>query len=234
MTYPSLKKCGVCGLMKPSSQMMPGDLVRAPIASLIEVEHPQWSADQFICLEDLNTYRALHIEKSLIAERGELSSLEREVVDSLREHELLSANVDDEFIGQRTLGDRLSDRLAAFGGSWSFLILFTGGMAMWIGVNAIVLRTSAFDAYPFILLNLVLSFIAAIQAPVIMMSQNRLEARDRMRAEHDYRINLKAELEIRHLHVKLDELMSHQWERMMEIQQMEVELMTELCRGKNR
>ncbi|BBO32289.1 hypothetical protein PLANPX_1901 [Lacipirellula parvula] len=209
--------------------MMPGDLVRAPIAALITADHPQWSTDQYICLDDLNRYRATQIEKSLTAERGELSALEQEVVDSLREHELLTENVDEEFAGQRTLGDRLSDQLAAFGGSWTFLIVFAAGMATWIGVNAVVLRNEAFDAYPFILLNLVLSFIAAIQAPVIMMSQNRQEARDRMRAEHDYRINLKAELEIRHLHVKLDELMSHQWERMMEIQQMEVELMTEIC-----
>jgi uncharacterized membrane protein len=234
MSRSRLKKCIACGQSKPASHMMPGDLVRAPITALIESDHPTWSSDQYICHEDLNRYRALHIEQSLTAERGELSSLEQEVVDSLREHELLSQNIGAEFGGQRTLGDRLADALASFGGSWTFLVIFTATMATWIIVNVLLLRENAFDAYPFILLNLALSFVAAIQAPIIMMSQNRQEARDRMRAEHDYRINLKAELEIRHLHVKLDELMSHQWERLMEIQQMEIELMSEICNQRKR
>ena len=214
--------------------MMPAALVRTPIAALIAADCPAWGPDSHICLPDLNRYRAAHIEQTLEQERGELSKLEKEVVESLRDQDVLSENIDDEFVERRTLGDRLSDRLAAFGGSWTFLTLFGGAMTTWIVINVIFLRDVAFDPYPFILLNLVLSCIAAIQAPVIMMSQNRQEAKDRLRSEHDYRVNLKAELEIRHLHAKLDQLMSHQWERLMEIQQMEVELMSELAGRKDR
>ena len=115
------------------------------------------------------------------------------------------------------MGEALADRIATFGGSWKFIIVFGSVLGTWIVINALVLRAKPFDPYPFILLNLILSCLAAIQAPVIMMSQNRQEAKDRLRSEHDYRINLKAELEIRHLHEKLDHLLSHQWERLAEI-----------------
>jgi uncharacterized membrane protein len=103
---------------------------------------------------------------------------------------------------------------------------------VWIGTNAVMLATRAFDPYPFILLNLVLSCLAAVQAPVIMMSQNRSEARDRLRAENDYKVNLKAELEIRHLHEKLDHLLRRQYNRLFEIQQIQIELLQEIGRPK--
>src|SRR6266567_4500211 len=127
-----------------------------------------------------------------------------------------------------TFGERLSDRIAEFGGSWKFLITFGAVIVVWIGANAVLLATRAFDPYPFILLNLVLSCLAAIQAPVIMMSQNRAELRDRLRSENDYKINLKAELEIRHLHVKIDHLLRRQYNRLFEIQQIQIELLEEL------
>jgi uncharacterized membrane protein len=110
-----------------------------------------------------------------------------------------------------------------FGGSWTFLLVFAGCMGLWILLNRDA--QSAFDPFPFILLNLVLSCLAAIQAPIIMMSQHRQEARDRERASNDYRINLKAELEIRHLHDKIDHMLSKQWERLAEIQQLQIEIM---------
>jgi uncharacterized membrane protein len=118
--------------------------------------------------------------------------------------------------------------MAEFGGSWSFLIVFAGVLTLWIVLNAIVLTVRPFDPYPFILLNLVLSCIAAVQAPVIMMSQKRQEAKDRLRSQNDYKVNLKAELEIRQLHEKLDHLLSHQWERMLEVQELQIELIDEL------
>ncbi len=121
----------------------------------------------------------------------------------------------------------MSDVLAAFGGSWSFLIVFALFLALWMGYNVTAGDRSAFDAYPFILLNLILSTIAAIQAPVIMMSQKRQEAKDRLRSLNDYQVNLKAELEIRHLHEKLDHLISKQWQRLAEIQQLQLESMQE-------
>src|SRR5690606_1596748 len=114
---------------------------------------------------------------------------------------------------------------------WKFIITFGAILSSWIALNIVGLLARPFDPYPFILLNLVLSCLAALQAPVIMMSQNRQEARDRIRSKNDYKVNLKAELEIRHLHEKLDHLLIHQWQRLMEIQQIQVELMNEISRG---
>lgn len=133
-----------------------------------------------------------------------------------------------------TFGERLADRIASFGGSWKFLIIFFVFLSAWIAVNTLAFLDKPADPYPFILLNLVLSCIAAIQAPIIMMSQNRQEAKDRIRSQHDYQVNLKAELEIRHLHEKIDHLLSHQWERLVQIQEIQLELLTEINRKKSR
>jgi uncharacterized membrane protein len=124
----------------------------------------------------------------------------------------------------------LADKIASFGGSWSFLICFTVFITFWIGMNTMVIVTKPVDPYPFILLNLILSCIAAIQAPVIMMSQNRQEAKDRLRSQNDYQINLKAELEIQHLHEKLDHLLQHQWERLAQIQEIQLDLLSEMSK----
>ncbi|MBN1361088.1 MAG: DUF1003 domain-containing protein [Sedimentisphaerales bacterium] len=164
--------------------------------------------------------------------KGELTTLEHDVLRSLREHELLSTNVDAESEQAWTFGQRLADRIATFGGSWSFLIVFGILLSLWILMNSLVLLWRPVDPYPFILLNLVLSCLAAIQAPIIMMSQNRQEAKDRLRAEHDYQVNLKAELEIRQLHEKIDHLLSHQWERLVEIQEVQLELLSEIGKRK--
>lgn len=126
---------------------------------------------------------------------------------------------------QLTLGQRVADELAKFGGSWNFILGFGSILLVWIGVNTVILGTRAFDPYPFILLNLVLSSLAALQAPVIMMSQNRLETRDRLRAEEDYRVNLKAELEIGLLHEKLDPILLHQWQHLLEIQELHLDIL---------
>jgi uncharacterized membrane protein len=148
----------------------------------------------------------------------------------LQQHEIISSDISKQFEKKLTFGEQLSDRIAAFGGSWRFIILFGSVLLVWIVVNSIVLMSRAFDPYPFILMNLILSTIAALQAPVIMMSQNRSEARDRLRGENDYKINLKAELEIRHLHEKLDHLLRRQYNRLFEIQQIQIELLEELGR----
>ncbi len=220
--------CAVCGRLLPRRQLVLGAIVRPAVVETIRLEHPDWSSDQFICREDLSRYRGRYVHSLLESERGELTSLEQEVVDRMREHELLSANVDLQFERLWSLGERLADRIAAFGGSWTFLICFGVFVGLWIGANSLVLLWRPLDPYPFILLNLVLSCLAAIQAPIIMMSQNRQEAKDRLRSQHDYQVNLKAELEIRQLHEKLDHLLSHQWERLVEIQQVQLDLLSEL------
>ena len=153
------------------------------------------------------------------------TKLEQQVVQSLADHEVLAANIEAEFAGHRTFGERLSDQLAAFGGSWTFIIIFFVVLVVWMAFNVWAVTRDVFDPHPFILLNLVLSCLAAIQAPIIMMSQNRQEAKDRLRSENDYRVNLKAELEIRHLHEKIDHILTRQWERLAEIQQIQLEIM---------
>jgi uncharacterized membrane protein len=182
--------------------------------------------------DEVARYRARHIEDLLKDERGEVSELDRQVSASLASHETLAANVEDEFAEKRTVGERLSDGLATFGGSWSFLIGFFVLLVAWMALNVALADKGPFDPYPFILLNLVLSCIAAVQAPIIMMSQRRLETKDRLRSENDYRVNLKAELEIRHLHEKVDHLLTRQWQRLAELQQMQVEIMQEISSQK--
>jgi uncharacterized membrane protein len=208
---------------------MPGKFVRESVADLIREKYPGWSSGDYICFPDLNHFRAEYVQRLLKKEKGELSALELDVVRSLKEQEILTKNINAEFERQLTLGERISDKVADFGGSWKFIISFSIIIAIWISINAMAILQKPFDPYPFILLNLVLSCIAAFQAPIIMMSQNRQEAKDRMRSEHDYAVNLKAELEIRHLHTKIDQLMTHQWDRLMEIQQIQLELMDELA-----
>ncbi|MDE1893381.1 MAG: DUF1003 domain-containing protein [Xanthomonadaceae bacterium] len=229
----SLKKlpqqtCAVCGKPFASNKLVPADMVRQEIADEIARAVPQWSADKFICRADLADFRGRYVHALLESEKGELSTLEQDVLRSLKEHELLSTDVESEFEQQWTFAERLADRIAAFGGSWTFLIWFGVFLLLWIGMNSLTLLFRPVDPYPFIFLNLILSCVAAIQAPVIMMSQNRQEAKDRLRSQHDYQINLKAELEIRHLHEKVDHLLSHQWDRLVEIQELQLQLLSEL------
>jgi uncharacterized membrane protein len=226
----SIAICPVCQKQKKRSEMIAGELVRGPIAEMIQKAYPDWSQSSFICITDLNEFRAKYVREALEKDKGELTALEEQVSRSLKEQELLSKNVNLEFERKLTLGERLADGLAKYAGSWRFIIGFALVLALWITLNSYVLASRAFDEFPFILLNLCLSCLAAIQAPVIMMSQNRLEAKDRMRAEHDYIVNLKAELEIRSLHEKLDHLVVNQWQRLLEIQEVQTELMQELSR----
>jgi uncharacterized membrane protein len=219
--------CQICGNDRLSI-LSPGVLVRPVVAELIRKEIGKWSEDGWICMDDLQKFRHQYVQSLLKSEKGELTSLEEEVLESLRQQEILSRNPEEELQSGLTLGQRLADRIAAGGGSWPFIILFGIILFSWIAINSVALFKRPFDPYPFILLNLVLSCLAAIQAPVIMMSQSRQEARDRLQAIRDYQVNLKSELEIRHLHQKIDHLMSHQWERLLEIQEIQMELISEV------
>jgi uncharacterized membrane protein len=220
--------CQVCKQRKSMDEVLYGELVRPSVVETIRKRHPDWSDSGYICLNDLNHFRAEYIEDVLEEDKGELSLLESEVVKSMAEHELLSRDIESEFEEKLSLGQRMADRVAEFGGSWNFIGCFAAVMLLWIGVNSVALLWKPFDPYPFILLNLALSCLAAIQAPIIMMSQNRQEVKDRLRGEQDYRINLKAELEIHHLNEKLDHLIVNQWERLLKIQQIQMELLKEL------
>jgi uncharacterized membrane protein len=220
-------QCAVCGREKPARDITQLAVVRPSLIDRIRAEHPDLPGEGYICNEDLDRFRSRYVTELLGEERGELTKLEQEVVQSLADHETLAENIEAEYAGHRTLGERLSDQLASFGGSWTFIVIFFCVLVIWMAFNVLAVQRDVFDPYPFILLNLVLSCLAAIQAPIIMMSQNRQEAKDRLRSENDYRVNLKAELEIRHLHEKIDHILTRQWERLAEIQQIQLEMMQE-------
>jgi len=225
--------CQICKKAKSPHSGMIAELIRPSLLEFIKKKVPDLDSKAFICFEDLGNFRKDYVKEVLEDEIGELSALDNEVIQSLEQHEILSADISKQFEKKLTFGERLSDHIAEFGGSWKFLITFGAVIFVWIGANAVLLATRAFDPYPFILLNLILSCLAAVQAPIIMMSQNRAEVRDRLRAENDYKVNLKAELEIRHLHEKIDHLLRRQYNRLFEIQQIQIELLQEISHHKH-
>lgn len=220
-------RCAICG--DAARQPIAFGTVRPSLAAGLSAAHPKLAANDVVCRRHLTEQRTRYVEHLLERERGELSELERQVVDSLAREETVARDTEAAWSGRRTYGERVSDFVADFGGSWHFIISFFTILAVWIGFNMWAAARSIFDPYPFILLNLVLSCLAAIQAPIIMMSQKRQEAKDRLRSENDYRVNLKAEFEIRHLHEKLDHLINRQWERLAEIQQIQLEIMEDIA-----
>lgn len=226
--------CLVCQKKFSSHFLVPMGTVRESITQEISQDFPAWQPQDYICLSDLTRYRVQYVQSLLQSEQGEVSDLEVEVLHSMQQHELISKNVETTLEQQWTLGDRLADKIATFGGSWTFLICFTLFLIVWIAVNSIIMVKNPIDPYPFILLNLLLSCVAAMQAPIIMMSQNRQEAKDRQRSENDYQVNLKAELEIRHLHEKIDHLLLHQWDRLTKIQQVQLDLLEEMNKQRHK
>jgi uncharacterized membrane protein len=230
MPEPVAQRCFHCQKNRPYESMIPGEMLRPAIIETIKKRAPAWTSTQMICVDCLDVLRSEYVEDALKEEIGDLTQLEREVVESMKEQENLTENINRAFEKSVTFGQHVADRVASFGGSWTFIGFFALVLAVWISLNSFALLSHPFDSYPFILLNLVLSCLAAIQAPVIMMSQNRMEVRDRLRSENDYQVNLKAELEIRHLHEKLDVLLKHQWQKLLEIQQIQMDFMKELVR----
>lgn len=228
----SSKKRGVCaisGVETARKNLISLDTLRPSLAERIMADFPQLGEHSLVSKAELARYRTRYVEEILREEHGEYSDLDREVVESIARQDTIAHDTDDEFDEQRTFGERVSDGLASFGGSWAFLISFGIVLLVWMGLN-VAMGVGAFDPYPFILLNLVLSCIAAIQAPIIMMSQKRQEQKDRARSSNDYQVNLKAELEIRHLHEKIDHLITRQWQRLAEIQQVQLEILQEAQR----
>jgi len=220
----------------PVSDRISGKTIRPSLINLIQKDHPQFAANNFLSVSELSFYREKYISEYLIKEIGELTELETTVLTSLSDNSTLTDKIDGEDQQNFTTGQRIADKVASFGGSWKFIIMFGVFLLIWIAFNAFWLANRGFDPYPFILLNLILSCLAAMQAPVIMMSQNRQEEKDRERAKKDYMINLKSELEIRILHEKIDHLIMHQQQELVEIQKVQIEMMNDILTrlGKNR
>ncbi|BCU65696.1 hypothetical protein F941_00656 [Acinetobacter bouvetii DSM 14964 = CIP 107468] len=226
------RTCLVCKKNDLSKKLIPMGTVRKVITEEIAKDFPAWSVQDYICQADLTKYRMQYVQSILTSEEGEVSNLEYEVIHSMQQHDLISKNVENKLDQRWSFGERLADKIATFGGSWAFLMCFGAFLVLWILVNTVAMVNHPADPYPFILLNLILSCLAAIQAPIIMMSQNRQEAKDRMRSENDYQVNLKAELEIRNLHEKIDHLLMHQWDRLAKIQEIQLDLLSEMSKKK--
>ena len=214
----------------PAGEEIRGIDIRSGVFALIQESFPDFTFNDCISLAELNTYRRLYLTSLIVQEKGELASIDQDVMDAIKNNAILSENIQDELETDLTLGQRLADQVAAFGGSWAFIVTFFSFMLLWIMLNTWFLATKPFDPYPFILLNLILSCLAAIQAPIIMMSQNRQEQKDRLRGEHDYKINLKAELEIKLLSEKMDHLLLHQSRKLLEIQEVQTDYLEDLLK----
>lgn len=225
--------CSLCKKSFSHSQLIAGEWIRPEIVKEIRFIIPDWNITQFVCPADLARMSAQYTQSQLLSQKKECSSLEQDVLNSLHDQVPLSMDTETILDQKWTLGERLADKIASFGGSWKFLICFSLFMVIWVGSNTLIYWLKPADPYPFIFLNLILSCLSAIQAPVMMMSQNRQEAKDRIRAQHDYQVNLKAELEIRNLHEKIDHLLFYQCQKMMTIQEMQQELLAKLRKDEN-
>jgi len=189
--------------------------------------------DGRICATCLSHARIAYLLERLAADRGALGAIEADVARKAADHSTVATQLEGEFLRAATKGQRLADSVAKVGGSWPFVVGFLVSLGLWMAFNGL-LKGAAFDPYPFIFLNLMLSCVAALQAPIIMMSQNRSAARDRMQADLDFRVNLKAEIEVATLHDKVDHLLHAQWESLIEVQEMQMELLEDLVRGDGR
>lgn len=215
------------------SESVKGMDIREGIFKLIKTDFRGFSDESIISIDELNKYRRLYLTKLVEQERGELALIDRDVMQAIKNNSILSENIEPEIGSKLTTGQKLADKIAQFGGSWIFIIVFFSFLILWMVVNVWLLFSKPFDPYPFILLNLILSCLAAIQAPIIMMSQNRQEQKDRQRSEHDYKIDLKAELEIKLLSEKIDHLLVYQNKKLLEIQEVQIDYLEDLLKKLN-
>lgn len=182
----------------------------------------------FVCLKDLQQIRLENMQSIIDQDLEKDRKMNAELQKELASDHYVIRNLNDTADGQLTRGQRMADAVAKFGGSWGFIISFAVILVVWMTINVVHLFGVNFDPYPFILLNLFLSCVAAIQAPIIMMSQNRQAERDRFDAENDYRTNTKSEMEIRILHKKIDQMNEVQWPHILDIEKMQIEDMSEI------
>ena len=215
----------------PHGEEVRGKDIREGIVELITSKFPDFNVESFISNDELNRFRRLYLTSLITEEKGELSIIDNDVMSAIKNNAILSENIQDEMEAELTFQQRLADKIAEFGGSWVFIITFFSFILVWMIVNIWILTSRAFDPFPFILLNLILSCLAAIQAPIIMMSQNRKEQKDRKRSEYDYKINLKAELEIKLLSEKIDHLLVHHNKKLLEIQELQTDYLEDLMKN---
>lgn len=205
-----------------------GANMRDTVFSYIKGIYPDFMENNYISRIEFQKLRRNYLLSLLKLDDDCVTDAEQEVINAISSNKIMTEDIEPIIDRKLTLGQRTADHIAEFGGSWAFIISFFVVLVIWIAINAWFLGKGAFDPYPFILLNLILSCLAAIQAPIIMMSQNRVEEKDRLRSENDYKINLKAELEIKLLHEKIEHIDSHMHKVLAELQQMQIEYLDEI------
>lgn len=226
-------KSEISGKEFSENDKISGKNIRQTLFNFIKKTHPNFNHKSLLSLNELNDFKEKYITEFLNKKIGNLSDLEKQVVKSISKKTMISTEIEDE---EQILsfGQKLADKVADFGGSWTFIIFFVTFLILWILLNVFWFANKGFDPYPFILLNLILSCIAALQAPVIMMSQNRQEEKDRDRAKKDYKINLKSELEIRELHEKIDHLIINYQQDFLEIQKTQINMLNSILENVKR
>lgn len=202
--------------------------IESEIRAFVLAREPQLTEESLISYPQLLSYRLEYVRSLLKNESLKNEQLNELIEKQLKDNEVVADNLNKTIAEKLTLGQKTADGIAKFGGSWPFIFIFLITLILWIILNSVAVFFQPFDKYPFILLNLALSCLAAIQAPIIMMSQNRQEDRDREQAKNDYKVNLKAEIEINLLHEKMDYLLNEQWHHLVEIQNIQLELLGEL------
>lgn len=230
LIYKQMMKSHISNLKITPGEAVGAKDIREGIFNLIQKDFTDFDSECYITIAELNTYRRLYLTSLIVQEKGELAEIDLDVLDAIKNNSILSENIQDEIEAESTMGQKIADQVASFGGSWTFIIIFFSFILIWMIINIWFLVSKPFDPFPFILLNLLLSCLAAIQAPIIMMSQNRQEQKDRQRGEHDYKINLKAELEIKLLSEKMDHLLVHQNKKLLEIQELQTDYLEDLMK----
>ncbi|MHB9055637.1 MAG: DUF1003 domain-containing protein [Paludibacteraceae bacterium] len=223
-------RSGISNKEFPISEKVSAKTIRHSILNLIQKDFPQFTHESYLSKSELNLYREKSISEYLVKEVGEMNELEKTVLSSVTNNNTLTDKIEGDEEQTLSTGQKIADKVAKFGGSWTFIISFGVFILIWISLNVYWLANKGFDPYPFILLNLILSCLAALQAPVIMMSQNRQEEKDRDRSKKDYMINLKSEIEIRTLHEKIDHFIMDQQQELLELQKTQIEMMTDILK----
>ncbi len=219
------QKCTMTGLNYPETEGLKWKQLRPSVQTFLRTVRQDWEDDYFVSYVALNELLRAYIASLTTQDIKSNEELEERVRHQFeRDKTLIPINPDLEPV-PLTYGQKLADKIADFGGSWPFIIIFLSFLVVWMIINFYWLSNKGFDPYPFILLNLILSCLAALQAPIIMMSQNRQEDKDRERAEYDFKVNLKAETEIRLLHEKLDHVIMNQHHSTAELLQVQIDIL---------
>ncbi len=216
------ENCQICGKAFDGEHLVHQKSLKTELAQFIGKDK------MVLCRSCLNHQKIDFALARLEKERGALSDLEKEIAKKAAAHTSISKRLDKQFEKSTTSSQKLADQFAAAIGSWRFILVFIGLLVVWVLLNAVLWLNQGFDPYPFTLLNVILSCVAALQAPIILMAQNRIAIKENIRAQHDYEIDLKSEMELASLHEKIDHLLNTQWQLMIDLQKVQLDILRDI------